>query len=93
MNPHAPKGTRSLVWRVCQFRHSDVATDCSVAHGTLARHQAVPNIAKLLWPQAGLAEWQLGCASAPAVTGLTNVWRGPKPSGPIPLAHLIGFTR
>ena len=24
MNPHTLTGTRSLVWRVCQFRHSDV---------------------------------------------------------------------
>ena len=25
MNPHALTGTSSLSWRVCQFRHSDVA--------------------------------------------------------------------
>ena len=27
MNPHALSGTSSLSWRVCQFRHSDVAPD------------------------------------------------------------------
>ena len=25
LNPHAPKGTSPSSWRVCQFRHSDVA--------------------------------------------------------------------
>lgn len=36
MNPHTLAGTRSLVWRVCQFRHSDVAQCVTEAMDSVA---------------------------------------------------------
>jgi hypothetical protein len=35
LNPHAPKGTSPSSWRVCQFRHSDVAPTRGWAEGEL----------------------------------------------------------
>ena len=45
LNPHALAGTRSLVWRVCQFRHSDVARPRALRRVTLAHCSPAENLA------------------------------------------------